>query len=241
MKQMSKMAAGVLLLSQALSGAALAASVTLTGDTVDFTFDDALMGAFGTPTLSGDTLSFMPAAFGAESLNGAGIALSTNTVNIRVSAHSGYAFAAIDTLARGDYMLLGSGSAAAVAGQVRVFDAADPLAELSRPVAPSAPLALSGYSTHDWTATTATDLSGWSDAAAINVTWQNLLIADTSGTGSSLAFVDAKYGGLTALTLASGGPPASPVPEAQVSALMLAGLGLIGWQAARRRAARAGG
>lgn len=229
MKHMKKVAVGVFLLGQALSGAALAASVTLTGDTVDYTFDDTLLGLFGTPTLSGDTLSFTPVEFQAESLNGAGIDLTNNTVNVQVTAHSGYTFSSIDMLERGDYMLLGGGSSADVAGQIRVFDVANPLSDVTTAIAPDAPMTETGGSTTNWTASNSTDLSTWTDAQTVNVTWQNLLIGDTNSS-SSLAFVDKKYGGLTATVAA-----VTPVPEAEVSAMMLAGLGLVGWQISRRR------
>lgn len=230
MKHMKKAAVGVFLLGQALSGAALAASVTLTGDTVDYTFDDALLGLFGTPTLVGDTLSFTPVEFQAESLNGAGIDLTNNTINVQVTAHSGYTFSSIDMIERGDYMLLGGGSSADVAGQVRVFDVANPASDVTTAIAPDAPLdVMSSGGTTNWTAGTSTDISGWTDAQTVNVTWQNLLIGETSAS-SSMAFVDKKYGGLTATVAA-----VTPVPEAEVSAMMLAGLGLVGWQISRRR------
>lgn len=230
MKHMKKAAVAVFLLGQALSGAASAASVTLTGDTVDYTFDDALLGLFGTPTLVGDTLSFTPVEFQAESLNGAGIDLTNNTVNVQVTAHSGYNFSSIDMTERGDYMLLGGGSSANVAGQVRVFDVANPLSDVTTAITPDAPMdVMSSGGTTNWSASNSTDISGWTDAQTVNVTWQNLLIGETNS-GSSMAFVDKKYGGLTAGTIA-----AAPVPEAETYAMMLAGLGLVGWQVSRRR------
>src|SRR3569832_2621167 len=99
------MAAGVFLLAQAFSGVAFAASVTLSGDSVDFTFDDTLMGLFGQPVLSGDTLSFTPVDFQASSPNGAGYTLAAHTATNQMPAHNGYSFSSIDHAARGDYML----------------------------------------------------------------------------------------------------------------------------------------
>jgi hypothetical protein len=229
MKRMNQMAAGAFLLAQAFSGAAFAASVTLTGTSVDFTFDDALVGLFGQPTLSGDTLSFTPVDFNATSTNGEGYKLTDNTVNVQMTAHSGYAFSSIDLAERGDYMLQGGGSTANVAGQVRVYDMNDPSKDVTTNIAPSAAMDQTGTSTHPWSAANSTDLSTWTGTKSVNVSFQNLLVASTSGS-SSLAYVDKKYGGLTATTTA-----VTPVPEAQSSAMMLAGLGLIGWQISRRR------
>ena len=84
--------------------------------------------------------------------------------------------------------------------------------------------------THNWQANATLDLGDWNDAQAVNVTIQNLLLA-TTGTASSLAFVEKKFVGLTPFMLA-----VTPVPEAQTYAMMLAGLGLVGGMAMRRRA-----
>ncbi|ODV01099.1 MAG: hypothetical protein ABT23_09540 [Thiobacillus sp. SCN 63-57] len=226
MKRVNHMAAGVFLLAQAFSGVAFAASVTLSGDSVDFTFDDTLMGLFGQPVLSGDTLSFTPVDFKAASTNGAGYTLAANTANIQMTAHNGYSFSSIDLAERGDYMLLGGGSTADVAGQVRVYDVLDPAKDTMTSIAPDAAMDQTGGNTHPWTAAASTE---WAGTRTVNVSFQNLLVASTSGS-SSLAYVDKKYGGLTATTAA-----VTPVPEAQVSAMMLAGLGLIGWKIGRRR------
>jgi len=229
MKRMKTLATGILLLGQTLSGAAFAASVTLAGTTVDFTFDDALLGLFGPASVAGDTLYFTPVAFRAQSLNGAGFALANDTMNVRVAAHGGWSFAGMDLLERGDYLLLGAGSMADVGGQIRVFDVASPLAELDASISASAPLDLSGLPTHNWQAAATLDLSAWNDAQTLNVTIQNLLLAST-GASPSLAFIEKKFVGLTPAML-----EVTPVPEAETYAMMLAGLGLVGWAARRRR------
>jgi hypothetical protein len=225
-----QLAAGVFLLGQALCGVAFAAPVTLSGSTVDFSFDDALLGLFGPASVSGDTLYFTPVAFEAQSLNGAGFALSNDTVNISVTAHDGWSFDSVGLSERGDYLLLGSGSTADVAGQMRVFDIAAPLTDISAPIAALSPLNLTGVPTHNWDAQASIDLSGWESTRSINVTVENLLLASTAAT-PSLAFVEKKFVGLTPFTMAT---PA-PVPEASTYAMMLAGLGLVGWMGMRRR------
>ncbi|MDA8127383.1 MAG: hypothetical protein M0Z73_01610 [Betaproteobacteria bacterium] len=229
MKRMNQLAAGALLLAQAFSGAAFAATVTLSGSSVDFTFDDSLMGLFGQPTVSGDTLSFTPVNFTAQSTNGAGDVLTSNTANIQMTAHDGYSFSTLGLAERGDYMLDGGGSSANVAGSVRVYDMSNPTRDVTTNIGSTAALDQTGLTSHPWEASNSTDLSSWSGTKSINVTFQNLLVASTNG-GSSLAYVDKKYGGLTANTVSS----VTPVPEAQASAMMLAGLGLIGWQIRRR-------
>ncbi|MBW8328617.1 MAG: PEP-CTERM sorting domain-containing protein [Thiobacillus sp.] len=230
MKCVNKLAVGMFLLGQTLSGATLAAPVTLAGSSVDFSFDDTLLGLFGQADVSGDTLFFTPIAFKAQSLNGAGFDLANSTMNIRVTARDGWSFASLGLVERGDYLLLGAGSTADVGGQMRVFDVASPLTDLTASIGASAPLDLPGMPTHNWQADAALDLGAWGDAQAVNVTIQNLLLAST-GAASSLAFVEKKFVGLTPFMVA-----VTPVPEAQTYAMMLAGLGLVGAMAMRRRA-----
>ncbi|MBW8372226.1 MAG: PEP-CTERM sorting domain-containing protein [Thiobacillus sp.] len=230
MKCVNKLAAGLFLLGHTLGGAAFAAPVTLTGNAVDFSFDDALLGLFGQANVSGDTLYFTPVGFKAQSLNGAGFALANDTMNIKMTARDGWSFAGLEVRERGDYLLLGTGSTADVGGQIRVFDVARPLTDLTASIGASAPLDLTGMPTHNWQANATLDLGDWNDAQAVNVTIQNLLLVST-GTASSLAFVEKKFVGLTPFMLA-----VTPVPEAQTYAMMLAGLGLVGGMAMRRRA-----
>ncbi len=228
MKRVKTLTTGIFLLSQAFSGAAFAASVTLAGTSVDFTFDDALLGLFGPASVSGNTLYFTPVAFKAQSLNGAGYALTSDTMNVQVAAHSDWLFSSLGLTERGSYTLLGSGSSADVAGQMRVFDVAQPLTDLTATIQPASPLDQIGLATHNWTAGASTDLSAWNTAQTINVTVQNLLLASTS-INPSLALVQKNFVGVTAVM--------APVPEAETYAMMLAGLGLVGFALARRRAA----
>ncbi|MCL5061571.1 MAG: PEP-CTERM sorting domain-containing protein [Candidatus Thermoplasmatota archaeon] len=180
--------------------------------------------------MSGDTLYFTPVDFEAKSLNGAGFALTSDTMNIQVTTRAGWSFAGMGLVERGDYLLLGAGSTADVAGQIRVFDVASPLADLTASIGASASLDLPGMPTHNWQAAAMLDLGAWSDTQAVNVTVENLLLASTGAT-PSLAFVEKKFVGLTPVMVA-----VTPVPEAETYAMMLAGLGLVGFAAARRRA-----
>ncbi|MDO8971353.1 MAG: PEP-CTERM sorting domain-containing protein [Saprospiraceae bacterium] len=221
-----KLAASIILLSQTLTGAAFAASVTLSGTTIDFTFDDAMLGMFGTANVSGDTLYFTPTDFVSQSSNGAGYVLTNETINVQVTAHEGYSFSDFDFVEKGDYLRQGRGSSVNAAGQVRLFDVADPLVEITSSLV-AAPVRQSGASTHNWLAETSADLSAWNTASTINVTIENLLLASTRAP-NSLAFVEKKFVGMSFVT--------TPVPEAETYAMMLAGLGLIGF-VVRRRAA----
>jgi hypothetical protein len=219
-------ALGLLVLGQGLVSAAYAVPVTVSGTNYDFTYDDSLVGLFGQPTVSGDTLYFTPTGFKSQSSNGAGYVAATGTVNIVVTAHAGQSFGNVDLAERGDYLLLGSGSSADVTGQVRVFDTAMPLVDMTSAITPTSPLSMTGTPAQNWSANASVNVSGWTSATQLNVTLENLLLASTSS-ANSFAFVEKKFAGLTI----------SPVPEAQTSSMLLAGLGLIGFVVARRRKA----
>lgn len=231
MKHANKVLVGAFLLSQAFSGAAFAASVTLTGDNVDFTFDDSMLGLFGPATLAGDTLYFTPINFKAESLNGEGYALSNDAVNIQMTARAGMSFSDVALVEQGNYLLLGSGSTADVSGKMWVRDSAAPLTHTTADIQTTGALDQMGTQTNSWSAAATADLSGWTGTQSVNVTVRDILLASTID-GPSVAYVDKTFVGLT--------PSVAPVPEAQTYAMMLAGLGLVGWRIARSRPASGG-
>lgn len=229
--------AAVLGLSAACwAGTATAIPVTLAGTTVSFTFDTALAGLFGAPSVVGDSLFFTPTTFKAQSLNGAGLTLTSQTFNVAVSANPGYLLSAVNLTEAGDYFNLGSGSAVGVGGQLRMFDLEAPLlpAATSSIVA-GAPLtavtSLSSFATSNWNASASVTVpsSGWGGTDGyvtnVNVTVENLLLATTQTLGDG-AFIEKKFTSLAIVT--------TPIPEPQAYLMFIAGLGLVGWVAWRR-------
>jgi hypothetical protein len=83
-----------------------AAPVSLVGDNVTYVYDDtqAALTLFGTPTIVGDVVRFLPPNFRAESANGAGVVTSTaNFVFTSVFSHNGLDLEAISVTEFGDY------------------------------------------------------------------------------------------------------------------------------------------
>jgi hypothetical protein len=224
-----KLAASIILLSQTLTGAAFAASVTLSGTTVDFSFDDTLFGLFGQANVAGDNLYFTPVNFSAESMNGAGFDLTKQTFNVKVTAHEGWDFSSLALTERGDYLQVGQGAKVVVSGQIRAFDTMNPLGEMTSSILPTGAFQQTDdFITKNWEAKAEANLASMSAASMINVTLQNILVAQSPIGTDTLAFIEKKYAGLNVIT--------TPVPEAETYAMMLAGLGLIGF-VVRRRAA----
>lgn len=227
-----KLAAGMILLSQTLTGAAFAASVTLSGTTVDFSFDDTLLGLFGQANVAGDNLYFTPVNFTAESMNGAGFDLTKQTINVKVTAHEGWDFSSLALSERGDYLRVGEAAKVAVSGQIRAFDTSNPLTEVTSNILPAGSFQQTNdFITKNWDAYAVASLANlgtMSAASMINVTIQNILVAQSPVGTDTLAFIEKKYAGLNVIT--------TPVPEAETYAMMLAGLGLIGFVVRRRTA-----
>ena len=228
-------AVGILLLG---SGVTSASTITLNGTDVMFTYDDTLTGLFGTPTVSGNTLFFTPAAFKAISTNGMGTVLTSSNMNVLVTPNAGVKLSSIGLQESGDYSLKGVGSTVDVGGELRAFDIGNPFTVQDTAfINTTSPLTSSDNKYHNWTATANLDLSSaaWQKANAVNFTIENVLEATTTARFSK-AFIDKKFSGIQLSVGAIDGitpPSAVPVP----GALWLFGSGLVGLVGISRRAA----
>lgn len=233
MRKMQKTGVALGLVAALMSGSVLAVDMkTLTGTNVSFTYDADLVGLYGTPFVSGDSLIFTPTNFSAESTDGAGYVVTNATLNVKITANTGYQFSAVSLTERGDYYLIGSDAGVAVGGQIRAFDLADPFgSEVTAPIVATAPfntyMTLADYGTTNWTATAGVTVPGAVDG--VNLTIENILIANTTELGSA-AYIEKKFAG-TSIVI-------SAVPEADTYAMLLAGLGLIGFMARHRASMR---
>lgn len=235
----------VLMGTLSLAGApAQAVPVTLAGSTVSFTFDDALLGLFGTAAVSGDSLFFTPTNFKAISNSGAGFKTTSQTFNVAVSANPGYRISGASLTETGDYYNINTNfsgfEGVAVGGRLILRDLEAPLSPaVISAIATPLPLTATtsfpvGFDTTDWAASASAAVPlGWGGndgiASAVNVTIENILIASSLNQASA-AFIEKKLVGLEVV--------AAPIPEPETYALFLAGLGLVGYLA-RRRTGRA--
>lgn len=214
------------------AGYVQAAPVTLDGASFSVTYDDALVGLFGMPTLSGNTLFFTPTSFKAISTNGAGVSLASQTSNfdILLKPSANLRLSSVDLSEGGDYLMMGQNSFVNALGQMRVRNNANPSMEIVSSIAPAAPLSIKDGINHNWAASANADLNGaaWNDVGSARVTLENILLAYTQAdTGPQLAFAEKKYAGITFNV--------SPVPEASTWSMMLLGVGMLGYLGLRRR------
>lgn len=221
MKKYNKVGFAVLGLSAALLGGNVHADVvvsngvvTATGANVTYTFNSAELGLFGpveSVSISGDTLSFAPGSF-----NIAGFGLLEETLSVSVSAHSGYQFSSFSLAESGSYT---AGGFVDVDG---MFDVRDNYVPNSNFVAAGIVETLGAG---NWTAHTGSilPLAGWGENGVFNSA--TLTITNMLFVGDAILSKD--YVGISVVT--------TPVPEAQTYAMLLAGLGLVGFMARRTR------
>lgn len=216
---------------------AMATPITLVGNSFDLIYDNSLAGLFGIPTLSNDSIFFTPVAFKAESLNGNGVVTANSTINLSIIEHANKNITGFSLLERGDYRLVGAGSAVGVGGQTRVFDTANPFIENNTAITSTSNFSIVNTifdsSTHNWTSSSVVSVLDpqWSNTTAYNYTIENLLTAytDPSVTGPKVAFIEKKFAGSSISIVVT------TVPEADTYAMMFAGLGLMGFVSRRRK------
>ncbi len=200
-----------------LSGSAVAAGTTLPGNNVSYQFDAAQLGLFGSASVVGGNLVFTPAGFSADGPLG----FASETINITVLANAGYMLTGFNLHETGGYA--GNVENAYVTGTFTAID-------IEGTTGNQLPVSFNGVNGGGtWTADAliALPASGWGgadgDVTSVTLTLSNQLFALSDASiwknGVSIS--------ATAL----------PVPEADTFAMLLAGLGLVGFMA-RRRAGR---
>ncbi len=214
-----------------LAGNALAAGVTLVGTNVTYSFDDADLGLFGAASVSGDNLMFSPTNFSAIS-DGTLPAFTYQTLNVTVSINDPIhnQLSAFNLSESGSYTM-GGGASVGVTGKLTALDIEgatnNNINKMDSTIVASSPFnAASG----NWNAAAGVTLpaTGWGGTDG--------LVHSVSLTISNQLFVTGGIGDIwknAVMVNAS----VSPVPEAETYAMMLAGLGLVGFMARRARMA----
>lgn len=228
MKPLRTLVAAACLSAGSLAGAV---QVTLSGAHFDVVYDDALLGLFGTPLLTGNVLSWFPSGspgFSAQSAGG--IDFTNSTFAVLVTAKPDYELASFGLAEGGDYLFFadgtGTGAGVAVSGQLRVTPL--PGSTLTSAITAAGPFvgnALLDFTTQNWTA--AASVVAPAGTTQANASVENLLSAFVLPARFGTAFIEKKEVSLTINV--------RPVPEPTAATLMLAGLAVVGFVALRRR------
>ena len=223
-----------------LAGHALAAvPAPLVGTYLTYTFITD-PGLFGTASLVGDDLVFAPAAdFKATSAGGLPGFKNQNVI-IEVSVNDAYlstlALSSFSLSEGGSYSLTSPTGTPATAGATGYLEALDIEGTTENTLSGSITASgLGVLGTHAWTGAAGVVLpgTGWGGAdgvvSSVKLTLSNQLFATTGLSSTAEIWKDVVN--LHVVT--------SPVPEAETYAMMLAGLGLVGFMALRRNRAAA--
>ena len=207
-----------------VSSTANAAIVTVFGDDVSFTYENASL--FGTGTVVGNSIFFLPTNFKAQSLNGEGLVTESETLNIVIKAVTeGFVLEEFQWVEEGDYELIGDTATVEADGQLRAVSntiAHSPMTVLFD----AGPLTVKDDLTL-WDAGATIDLTNiptWMSDTNVTIQIQNNLDAFT-GEGDQKAFIQKKFGNMGVIV--------NPIPVP--AAVWLFGSGLLGLVGVARR------
>jgi len=211
-----------------MGAASVSHAITLSGSTVNFTFDETGLGLFsGAYSVSGDTLSFTPSAFIS---NGSDTFFVSQTINVTVTPKSGWQFSNLNFSESGlyTYTQVPGFDDVYVTGQLRIFNPANPGVEFTPSIDPAL---VPNVTNATWNEVINQNISALASAPSVNVTIENLLYAYDDTTVPTDNQISKNLASLSIVT--------TPVPEVETWAMMLAGLGLVGLQLRRRTSSSA--
>jgi len=222
----------IVLSSLLVATTAQSAIITQNGTDISFTYDDSTF--FGTGTVVGNSISFLPTDFLAESLNGAGSVSLTDTLDVTIESITTNYTMSMFTLAEfGDYRLDGANASVDASAWFLVDSATTNCGTFAcsdSDIFTAGTLTDTAGELAAWNLGGAIDLAntaGWGSDTKVILQLQNNLLATTES-DNEIAFIQKKKGGI--------GIMVNPVPVP--AAVWLFGSGLIGLVGLARRKTR---
>lgn len=211
----------------ALSAQAFAATNTLDGDHFTITYEDNVIGLFGTPSLVNSSLVFgnIGGSPGFSAQTGSGIKFTNSTFAFTITADQGYTLSGFNLYEAGDYFMIGGTNEVSVGGQLRVKPLG--VTAMTSDIVATAPLtattSFSQRSMTDWEAHASVNPTTALTSATVSI--ENILGAYVPTAG--YAFIEKKNVELGFIL--------TSVPEPESYAMLLAGLGVMMGVVSRRR------
>lgn len=216
---------------------AQAAIVTVGGPSFDLTYDDALLGPYGTPTVVGNDVFFTTVSLAVQQLATGSSTLDSLLEGIVITMRGPLVLDSLAVSVLGDYYLDGSGASVGVTGRLLAHDASSPATTRTQgalEVDASTPLTVVGTNT-DWRASARVDAGTAVEAGQTNVflagarsigvsLGTELIASLGSGSGFREAFIEQKF---TGLRLSVGATPVSAPGTATLLLVALAAAALL--------------
>ena len=212
---------------------ALAVPVTVSGTHFDISYDSAQVGLFGTPDLSGSRVVWVPTgspSFLASTVSD--VRFADSTFALQVTAKPGFTLTSLSLLESGTYAFYGTHNLVATGGDLRVIPLTPPGATRIDDIIVTSGAFLPQASASPFPA------RRWEASAALalptDITWVNASIA--SGLFAFAADVTpGDYARIALQNIVLDIGVIAVVPEPETYAMLLSGLGLVGFLALRRR------
>ena len=206
----------------AFSGSSNAALITTNGSNVSFTYDDSLLGFFGTPSVSGNSLIFAPTTFTASSSNSSPYDFKNGSFAVTINSLYGNTISNTSLTESGTYAKIGGSADVFAGGSLTTTDLTNtPSKQSVSDITPTVPFATTAFPkpVGDWEANAnATFKNSFSVLANIN----NILGTQKLQT-SDFALIN-KLGMSLSVTTVPLAVTAVPLPQA----VWLFGAGLLG-------------
>lgn len=122
----------------AFSGSSNAALITVNGNDVSFTYDDSLVGLFGTPSVSGNSLIFAPTNFSASSTTSSPFDFTNSSFAVTINSLDNY-INNVSLVESGNYIKIGGSADVVALGTLTTTDLTNTLTSVSN-ITPTAVL-----------------------------------------------------------------------------------------------------
>ncbi len=225
---MKKLITTLFFLMGIFTAQAQAATVTLFGDDVSFTFDDSTI--FGSASIAGNSIAFVPSNFATTASNLDGIVTQSGTINITIEATTaGFDMTSFLLNETGSYSLAGGSTSVSANGHLQITSSTTTCSfvicnEISTFNTGSITDSTGSIWSSSTTVSLADNLNGWTADDTVTLQLYNLLTATSTQLGDE-ASIQKSFGTV--------GITVNPIPVP--AALWLFGSGLIALAALFRR------
>jgi hypothetical protein len=183
----------------AFSASSHATLITSTGTSVQFTYDDALLGLFGTPIVSDNSLVFAPSNFNALQDGYIGGALTQSNFLVKIDALYGNHLGVLALNETGTYIREGVNAGVSGTGSLNAINLNNPSSTYVGKILPTTPFSETAFDSPSsiWTAKANFDLLPGTSSLLVNI--DSILRAKifSGADGSETAYIGQDFASLS--------------------------------------------